>query len=103
MIRVGFLGRTKFLYKTIELFSQVDGFEISFIWTCKDEDYYDFKFSSFEKIAKRLGVKFYNSSHISEFRHLVEADVVVSVNFINIIPITFINKFIRYNTFSSNS
>ena len=43
MIRIGFIGRTKSLYETIILFSKLDGFEVSFIWTCKDEDYYEFE------------------------------------------------------------
>ena len=93
MIRIGFIERTKLLYEAITLFSQLDGFEVSFIWTCKDEDYYEFKSKNFEELANRLDVKFFYSSRINEFSHLVDADVVVSINFINIIPKSFINKF----------
>ena len=85
MIRVGFIGRTKSLYDTIELFSQLDGFEVSFIWTSKKESYYDFSSKNFEDLANELGTKFFNSTRISEFERFVEADVVVSINFINII------------------
>ena len=93
MTRVGFIGRTKSLYEAIKLFSQLDGFEVSFIWTCKDESYYEFKSDNFEDLAKDLGVKFFHSSRISEFESFVEADVVVSINFINVIPESFIGKF----------
>ena len=93
MIRVGFIGRTKSLYDTIELFSQLDGFEVSFIWTSKEESYYDFSSKNFEDLANELGTKFFNSTRISEFERFVEADVVVSINFINIIPKVFIEKF----------
>ena len=93
MIRIGFIGRTKSLYDTIELFSKLDGFEVSFIWTCKDENYYEFSSKNFEDLANELGTKFFYSSCMSEFERLVEADVVVSINFINIIPKLFIEKF----------
>ena len=93
MTRIGFLGRTKSLYDTIKLFSQLDEFEIAFIWTCKDEPYYDFKSNNFEKLAKDLGSLFFYSSNINEFKNFVDADVVVSINFINIIPASFIEKF----------
>ena len=93
MIRIGFIGRTKSLYDTIKMFSQLEGYEVSFIWTCKDESYYEFSSKNFEDLAKELGVKYFYSSLISEFESLAEADVVVSVNFINIIPKVFIEKF----------
>ena len=93
MTRIGFIGRTKPLYDAIKLFSKLGGFKISFIWTCKDESYYEFKSQNFEDLANDLGVKFFYSSRISEFESFVEADVVISINFINIIPKDFINKF----------
>ncbi len=93
MIRIGFIGRTKALYNAIILFSEIDGFKISFIWTCKDEDYYEFKSKNFKDLANKLGARFIYSSRIDASARLVDADVVVSINFINIIPKYFINKF----------
>ena len=93
MTRVGFIGRTKSLYEAIKLFAELDGFEVSFIWTCKDESYYDFHSNNFKDLANDLGAKFFYSSRISEFERFVEADVVVSINFINVIPESFIGKF----------
>ncbi|MEM9100673.1 MAG: hypothetical protein AAGB12_00005, partial [Pseudomonadota bacterium] len=93
MIRVGFIGRTKMLYDAIILFSQLESFEVSFIWTCKDQEYYDFKSEEFESIAKKLETKFVISADVLKFAHQVDADVVVSINFINVIPKKFIDKF----------
>lgn len=59
MTRVGFIGRTKALYEAIKLFSQLDGFEVSFIWTCKDESYYEFKSDNFEDLAKDKVLSFF--------------------------------------------
>ena len=102
MIRVGFIGRTKLLYDAVVLFSKLEGFEISFIWTCKDEEYYEFKSENFETIAAELSAKFVNSANILKFSHLVHADVVVSINFINIIPKIFIYKF-KYGFVNSHA
>ena len=93
MTKVGFIGRTKSLYDAIKLFSKLDGFEVSFIWTCRDESYYNFKSNNFEDLANELGAKFFYSSRISQFESFVEADVVVSIDFINIVPKSFIDKF----------
>ena len=93
MTKVGFIGRTKSLYDAIKLFSKLDGFEVSFIWTCRDESYYNFESNNFEDLANELGAKFFYSSRISQFESFVEADVVVSIDFINIVPKSFIDKF----------
>ncbi len=93
MIRVGFIGRTKSLFDTIRLFAHSEEFEVSFIWTCKGEDYYEFDSKNFELLANELGTKYFCSPFISQFESVVEADVVVSINFKNIIPKSFINKF----------
>lgn len=93
MIRVGFIGRTKMLYDAIDLFSQLDNYKISFIWTCKDEEYYEFNSKNFESLAKKLDAEFVSSADVFKFSHLVDADVVVSINFVNVIPKKFIDKF----------
>lgn len=102
MTRVGFLGRTKSLYETIKLFSEMDDFEVSFIWTCKDESYYDFKSNNFENLANDLSAKFFYSSRISDYESFVEADVVISVNFLNIIPKSFIDQF-KYGVINAHA
>jgi methionyl-tRNA formyltransferase len=102
MIRVGFIGRTKFLFNTIQLFSKIKDYEISFIWTCKEEEYYDFESSNFKLLANRLGVKYIYSSKINKNQIEVTADVVISINFINIIPKTFIASF-KYGVINAHA
>ena len=102
MIRVGFIGRTKMLYDTVVLISQLENYEISFIWTCKDESYYDFSCEKFESLANDLGAKFIKSVDLLKFANRVEADVVFSLNFVNIIPKKFIDKF-RYGIVNAHA
>ena len=56
MTRIGFMGRTKMLYETIQMFLQLEGFEVAFIWTCKDEKYYKFGSDNFQSLANMIGV-----------------------------------------------
>lgn len=93
MIRVGFIGRTKALYNTISLIKSSEKFKICFIWTCKDENYYNFDWKNFEKIAKELNCPFVKNSEIKINSKCFDADLVISLNFINMIPKAFIDKF----------
>ena len=93
MIRIGFIGRTKMLFDTISIFRELEEFEISFIWTCKDEEYYQFGVKKFEIIANKIKCQYINSPNILKYLDSVEADIVISINFINLIPKKFINKF----------
>ena len=93
MIRIGFIGRTKMLFDTISIFRELEEFEISFIWTCKDEEYYQFGVKKFEIIANKIKCQYINSPNILKYLDSVEADIVISINFINLIPEKFINKF----------
>jgi methionyl-tRNA formyltransferase len=93
MIRVGFIGRTKILYEAIKLFQKSDLYEISFIWTCKDEEYYDFPSKNFEQLAKEIGCKYVYSANIKNHYNQVSADIVISINFINLISKEFIESF----------
>jgi len=93
MTRIGFIGRTKILSDTIRIFQKLTDFEISFIWTCKDEDYYDFGSEKFKQLAADVNCPFIYSSDTKKMKNSVSADIVVSINFINIIPQEFISKF----------
>ena len=93
MIRIGFIGRTKILFDTIKLFQKLDYFEVSFIWTCKDEEYYQFGHVNFEEMAYANNCQFVYSSNINEYAYSVVADIVISINFINVIPKHFIDRF----------
>jgi hypothetical protein len=58
MKSIGFIGRTEILFDTINLLASYDQFEIAFIWTCKDEDYYKFEWDNFKSIATELNCPF---------------------------------------------
>lgn len=92
-MRIGFIGRTKMLYDTILLFSRHPEFELSFIWVCREEDFYEFESEKFRELAERLGAVFVYSAKIDDDHMLVEADVVVSVNFRTVIPKFFFSRF----------
>ncbi len=92
MIRVGFIGRTKQLYDAICLFERSEQFQISFIWTCKDEEYYNFSWKEFEKLARDLKCPFVYCPSMDLSSKLFDADLVVSINFINLIPMNIIEK-----------
>ena len=92
-MKVGFIGRTKTLFDTIQKFRTMDDCEISFIWTCKDELYYEFPKENFKLLSRDLGCSFIDSPKIEDHIHEVDADIVISINFINVIPLHFINKF----------
>lgn len=93
MTRIGFIGRTKFLFDTIIKFQKLKDYEISFIWTSQDEEFYNFGYDKFEKLAAKVNCLFINSSNIKTHANSISADIVVSVNFINVIPQDFIEKF----------
>ena len=75
MIRIGFIGRTKMLFDTISIFRELEEFEISFIWTCKDEEYYQFGVKKFEIIANKIKCQYINSPNILKYLDSVEADI----------------------------
>lgn len=93
MIRVGFIGRTKMLYNTIRLFSELENFEIAFIWTCKDEVSYEFRWQNFQTLAEKIQCPFIYEPKVIDCLYELNADVVLSMNFVNLIPQEFIDKF----------
>lgn len=94
-MRIGILGRTRDLISTANLLYK-NGYEIPFIWTCKTEKYYKCGEYEFKKLAKKLGSVFINSSSIRKNFDLIKklnVDVVLSINFLNLIPSSFLNHF----------
>ena len=93
MIRVGCIGRTKYLYDTIKLISKIPEYEIAFIWTSASEVFYEFQDENFKSLANDLSVPFVNSTNIDGYKDQIDADLVISLNFQNIIPESFLKKF----------
>lgn len=93
MIKVGFIGRSKILYDTIALIHLSKRYEVEFIITCKDEKYYNFNSKNFKNLSKELSCRFFFLNQLDNKLKLPTADVVLSINYLTIIPYQFINKF----------
>ena len=88
-MRIGALGRTKFLYDSIvRLYDR--GHDIVFIITTKEEDSYDTKSEDFRKLAADLGIPFLMTkpSDMKQLPEWIEGhmpDIGISVNWKTII------------------
>ena len=94
-MRIGILGRTRDLISTANLLYK-NGYEIPFIWTCRTEKHYKCDEFEFKKLAKKFGSVFINSSSIRKNFDLIKklnVQVVLSINFLNLIPNSFLNHF----------
>jgi methionyl-tRNA formyltransferase len=93
-MNIGFIGRTKMLADTVKLMFD-SGFEISFIWTCKSEKHYNYTKKDFKNLSEKLNVDFIYTSNLKEGKKLIKKkpDLIISINFINIIPKVFLNNF----------
>ncbi len=84
-MRVGVLGRTTMLYNTALCLIN-KGYDIAFIGTCKASPEYKKKETDFEKMAKKYDVPFFCDLNLdSHMEEMKQADVVVSMNWMNII------------------
>ena len=92
-MKIGFMGRTKMLADTIDSVMLAKDLEVAFIWTSKDEAYYDYDWKRFEATAKEIGCPFIYSPCLDESKNIPNADVVISVNFVNLIPSWFLSRF----------
>lgn len=101
-MKIGFIGRSKMLADTINLVLNSKDFDISFIWTSKDESYYEYNWEKFEVLAKNIGCPFIFSSKIEKSKNIPKADIVISVNFVNLIPIWFLDKF-KYGVLNAHA
>ncbi|MEK9628597.1 MAG: formyltransferase family protein [Nitrospinota bacterium] len=95
-MRIGFMGRTRMLLDTIKKLQQDNTHEISFIWTSKAEPFYKCGENEFKEISEIIGCPFYNSANLNPILQSADfssVDLVVSFNFINILPDTFLKLF----------
>ena len=94
-MRIGFMGRSRFLLDTIKLLSKNQNHKICFIWTSKSEDYYDCPEEEYKDLANILNCDYYFSAKIEEIEPRInfdKVDVVISMNFVNLIPKEFLDK-----------
>ena len=95
-MRVGFMGRTRMLLDTIIKVHQDSQHDIAFIWTSKAESFYKCDEHEFKRLSESIGCPFYNSANVSQIQRTADfslVDVVISFNFINLLPATFLNLF----------
>ena len=95
-MRVGFMGRTRMLLDTIIKFQQDSQYDIAFIWTSKAESFYKCDENEFKRLSESIGCPFYYSANVSQVLQSADfslVDVVISFNFINLLPATFLNLF----------
>ncbi|PCI46015.1 MAG: hypothetical protein COB51_08145 [Moraxellaceae bacterium] len=95
-MNVGFMGRTRMLLDTINIIRHDDTHQIAFIWTSKSEPYYNCHEDEFQHVAQRLNCPFIYSSNIDGIDKgidLSKVDLVISINFVNILSATFLNQF----------
>ena len=94
-MNIGVFGRTRYLLQSVEKLHN-EGHKIKFIYTCKAEKYYDKKEIDFQKLAQKIGCKFFYGLDISKnlkFIEKLDVDVCISFNWLNIIKKEILNKF----------
>ena len=91
-MRIGVIGRTKVLYDCILLLLKKN-YHISFIYTCKDEEFYNFPAKKFKEIAEKHSIPFFEGLNIDqniENIKLTKTDVCISINWLSILKSDFL-------------
>ena len=102
MIRVGFLGRSSKLAEIIKLFDSNNEYEVTFIWTSKEAQHHNFSANDFKELAQTINCQYIYSPIINQEISIPNTDLVVSMNFISIIPKWFLEKF-KYGVINSHA
>ncbi len=94
-MRVGFLGRTKSLLDTIVRIREL-GHTVSFICTCKEEDYYDFPATNFSDYAQAHSIPFFEGLDLARYSQQIinlNPQVCLSINWKTLIAQSFLDIF----------
>lgn len=93
-MKIGFLGRTEMLYNTVLEFLHGDH-EVSFIGTCKASPEYRITEYDFQKLASDNHIPFFCDTKLKNHMDILQnsADVVLSMNWLNIITGEIIDLF----------
>ncbi len=94
-MKIGFMGRSRMLLDTIKLIARDDNHVVAFVWTSKSEDYNNCTAKEFEEISNKIGCDYFFSTKVEEIEPLIEfdeVDLILSMNFVNIIPQSFLKK-----------
>ena len=93
------------LLDTAKLISEDKNHNISFIWTSKSEDYNNCSSDEFEEFSKKIGCSYFYSTNVSEIEPLIkfnDVDLILSINFVNIIPKNFLEK-VKYGVINAHA
>ena len=94
-MRIGVIGRTRALCESTRRLHGL-GHSISFVYTCRDEQYYEWPSSEFKTMSQEINVPFFNDLKIEEradFLRSTDTDICISVNWLTRLPISFIELF----------
>lgn len=94
-MNIGFMGRSKLLYEVISEVVSISGHTPAFIWTSKAEAFYECDERMFEELAKAYGCQFHLGPRVGPLTDEINfesVDVILSANFVNIIPDSFLNS-----------
>tara|TARA_B100000242_G_C42961694_1_gene446025 strand:+ start:61 stop:987 length:927 start_codon:yes stop_codon:yes gene_type:complete len=92
-VRIGFMGRTNVLFDIITKIKSKKNHKIEFIWTSIDESHYNFSWRKFKSLANLMGCDFIYSPQVKENMKLPDVDLIISINFPNMIPSWFFKRF----------
>lgn len=96
MKSIGIIGRSEFTYKSMLLLKD-NGYDISFIVTCKEAPEYKYTSTDFKDFAKHHGIPFLYKANVSadDIKNLVTGlpEIVISVNYSGIIKQDIIDLF----------
>jgi len=94
-MKIGIIGRTGILLESAEAL-RLAGHDLAFVITCRAEPFYDMNEKDFQDFAAKQDIPFYNTlnleDHIKEITAL-QADICISINWLNLIPKNFLNIF----------
>ncbi len=99
------MGRTRMLLDTIKLLSEDKTHSISFIWTSKSEDYNHCTSEEFEELSKKIGCNYFYSTKVKQIEPQInfdQVDIILSMNFVNIIPKDFLKK-VKYGVINAHA
>jgi len=102
-MKIAIIGRTHYLLNTAKKLL-LDGHKITFIYTCKGEDFYQASEKDFRDFAKKSKIPFFCDTKINKKARILskfKSEVALSMNYKNIIKDSIISTF-KYGILNSH-
>ena len=87
------MGRTNVLFDIITKINSKKKLQSRVYLTSIDESHYNFSWRKFETLANSIGCNFIYSSKVDKNMKLPDVDIIITINFPNIIPSWFFERF----------